>query len=306
MFAPPLTLCGQALRFNEIARQNKVRAFGLEYAVVHLSDGGLLYTTRHGWPWLMNLLPEQWYDDHAYLTKGKRLTGGTGAVYQVPTVRPDGCPKDIVIKFSRYAQHVPLDVPQFFPDDVAIEEAGAAHFNGPFEEFGLLEELRRGYFGPQELNIPTKRPLAIYRPPNRVELWKSGRARGSFYYYKRRLKNDQDFNEDYDHIELDIEREYVAIFEFVKGEDAVDFSQQGLLSEDDLKDLTRRVVKDLNHKGFRVLDQKPKHFVLRKDRRHGGLLKRRGELVYALIDFELLMRTQEYQDFLDSHYTFHI
>ncbi|MFP3422798.1 hypothetical protein R0K19_25865, partial [Bacillus sp. SIMBA_161] len=38
-----------------------------------------------------------------------------------------------------------------------------------------------------------------------------------------------------------------------------------------------------------VLDHKPKHFVLRERKDTGQLLRRHNRLVYALIDFELLL-----------------
>jgi hypothetical protein len=56
----------------------------------------------------------------------------------------------------------------------------------------------------------------------------------------------------------------------------------------------RNVVEDLAGKGFRVLDTKPNHVILRK-RTSGELLRRRGRLTYALVDFELLQRTEEYE-----------
>jgi hypothetical protein len=51
-------------------------------------------------------------------------------------------------------------------------------------------------------------------------------------------------------------------------------------------------------KGFRVLDIKPGHIILRQ-RLDGRLLVRQGRLVYALVDFELLQRTEEYQRWVD-------
>ena len=49
---------------------------------------------------------------------------------------------------------------------------------------------------------------------------------------------------------------------------------------------------DMASKGFRVLDTKPNHIILRR-RRDGSLLRRHGKLVYAMVDFELLQRTPE-------------
>jgi hypothetical protein len=51
---------------------------------------------------------------------------------------------------------------------------------------------------------------------------------------------------------------------------------------------------DLAVKGFRMLDIKPNHIILRR-RLDGSLLARHGRLSYALVDFELLQRTEEYR-----------
>ena len=51
----------------------------------------------------------------------------------------------------------------------------------------------------------------------------------------------------------------------------------------------RRVIRELADKGFRVLDNKPGHVILRR-RRDGTLLQRHGALAYVLVDFELLQR----------------
>ena len=61
----------------------------------------------------------------------------------------------------------------------------------------------------------------------------------------------------------------------------------------------QRVIRDLAAKGFRMLDVKPSHLILRT-RRDGSLLTRRGKLVYLLVDFELLQFTEAYRDWLAS------
>jgi hypothetical protein len=83
----------------------------------------------------------------------------------------------------------------------------------------------------------------------------------------------------------------------VKGHDAQEMFERGLLSKAEMEQLTRRATREMEQKGFRVLDNKPRHIILREWPK-GQLLRRHGELVYALIDFELLQRTEEYEKFL--------
>ncbi|MFW6106827.1 MAG: hypothetical protein ACOC8H_01565, partial [bacterium] len=68
----------------------------------------------------------------------------------------------------------------------------------------------------------------------------------------------------------------------------------GALSARQAAALVVEVIEDLAAKGFRILDMKPDHIILRQ-RPDGRLLVRHGRFVYALIDFELLQRSEEYQ-----------
>ncbi len=45
-----------------------------------------------------------------------------------------------------------------------------------FEEFSLLMELRSGVTGPRDIRIRTQKPLAIYVPSERLQLWQTGRS----------------------------------------------------------------------------------------------------------------------------------
>ena len=77
------------------------------------------------------------------------------------------------------------------------------------------------------------------------------------------------------------------------GTDAEALVREGTLSLQDVAALMVDVIDDLAAKGFRVLDTKPNHIILRT-RPHGNLLRRSGRLAYALVDFELLQRTESY------------
>ncbi len=279
--------------FDRLPPDMIVRAFGVEYGHVQPREGGDLYVTRYGWRWLRQLLPANWYTERRYATQGTKLPG-SGHVYHVITKPVRGKRLDMVVKFSRVAREVPLEIATTFPDDVPPEVIANARFNSPMEEFGLVMELRRGAYGPKHGRVLTQRPLAIYAPPEEFELWQLGRDHGRFHAHWHLLAQDQ--GDRPKAIELDIKRMYVLLYSWIKGEDAQDALSAGDISEWDCNRLTAVAIQDLRTKGFRVLDNKPRHFILRKRRRGQEVMRRDdGRIVYGLVDFELLQRTREYQ-----------
>lgn len=270
-----------------------VRAFGVEYARSRDEDGGELFITKYGWPMARYLDPACWYRGGRYLEHGQRLTQGTGTVYLFRASQPGEPRAEFVIKICRFAEYVPLFMPSTLPENLPGYLAEQARFNSPFEEFGLIEDMRRGRFGPPDLHIRTKRPLAIYCTPTRHALWQLGRSEGEFAEYQRDLGRDQRGLQEKDRVLLDIERQYILLFGWVCGENAEALHIEGELSSAQLSELTRRVNSDLALKGFRILDNKPRHFILRR-RKNGQLIRRKGELIYVQVDFELLQRTENY------------
>ncbi len=279
--------------FDRLPPEMIVRAFGVDYGHVHPREGGDFYVTRHGWPTLAQLLPSNWYSDQWYARHGIKLPG-SGHVYHVSTRPVRGKSIDVVVKFSRVAREISLEVATTFPDDVTPEIIANARFNSPMEEFGLVTELRRGAFGPKDLRILTQRPLAIYAPAEEFELWELGRDQSRFHPHWHLLAEDQGNRPKA--IELDIKRIYVLLYSWIKGEDAEDALRAGYITADECRKLTLQAIQDLRSKGFRVLDNKPKHFILRKRRRGQKVMRREGDrIVYGLVDFEFLQRTALYQ-----------
>lgn len=280
--------------FDDLPRGRLLRAFGVEYAHLRPPEGGDLYVTPWGWPWVDRLLPGCWHADRGYRTRGERLRTATGRVYRFPTHGPGTPPLDLVVKFSRVAQDVPLIVGTSFPDDVDPEAIAGARFNSPMEEFGLVAELRRGVAGFPGTRVLTQRPLAIYVPPEEFQLWELGRTASDFDSHRRRLDRDQDDRAKA--VELDIRRVYVLLYNWIKGSDAQECHAAGALRREEFLGLAPRVHRELADRGFRVLDNKPRHFILRRSSRDGRLLRDRdGRLVYGLVDYELLQRTPEHQ-----------
>jgi hypothetical protein len=141
---------------------------GVDYVHFKTADGGDLYLTRFGVPFWKNLLPENWYAREWFESKRERLEG-TSTIYKVPTRTVNGKSLNLVVKWSRVGEVVPLDT-------LTINKFIHAEFNSPFEEFSLLMELRRGELGPGGIHIRTQRPMGIYVPSERLQDWQTGRS----------------------------------------------------------------------------------------------------------------------------------
>jgi hypothetical protein len=260
-----------------------MRLLGVDYVHVPTRNGGDLYLTRFGLPFLEHLQLENWREDVWFEKKRQRLLG-TSMVYRVPTKVVNGLALDLVVKYSRVGEDVPLDTMTF-------EKFSHAEFNSPYEEFSLVMELRERKVAERVL---THRPLAIYLPPERLELWQTGRSTHRIEHKKAKFRD----------VELDIYRHYVLIYQWVKGESADAALAVAIPGAEkraeEMKRLTLKAKACLERSGFLVVDHKPAHLIVRW-RRDGALLRARGgDYAYALIDFELLQRTPEHEQEIQS------
>lgn len=280
--------------FNNDTRGTRCSAFGVDYLRFDEPDGGQLYVTRYGYRVLPDLRPEVWFHNKRYRKEGERLAGGTGSVFRMPAAELAGKPFDMVVKFSRFAQKVPLFIATHILKKVRTDWVENARFNNPFEEFGSLVSLRRAQADKLGGRIRTGRALAIYTPGRRYPIWQLDRTRSRFIRHEKAVERDQAKSTQPGKIKLEIDRDYVVLYEWVKGEDAESLYLEGVLNEQQLLALSDRVQQELETAGFYVLDNKPKHFILRRRQHNGqGLLTRHGKLVYTLIDFELLRRIED-------------
>ncbi|MBC7237936.1 MAG: hypothetical protein H5T69_19000, partial [Chloroflexi bacterium] len=206
----------------------------------------------------------------------------------------------LVVKNSRVGEDVPLDTHTLY-------EFLRAEFNSPWEEFALVMELREGAFGPPDISIKTQLPLAIYVPPERVQLRHTGRSRHKIQKIVRRHPG----------IDLDILRQYKLVYQWIEGLDIVQaFREIGLPHEElvrHLRAITNKVIADLRLKGFIVADMKPDHIIIGEehvqrmralgdgDSEEGRARQceylhsvvEKGE--HSIVDYELLMRTPEHE-----------
>ena len=255
-----------------LARQPLITVLGVKYLQLRMEDGTDLYVAEHGLPFTKCLLPENHWYDQAWRDRHSVRLPGTSALYRMTTKEVDGRSKEIVIKWNRMGQDI--------PGETATADLAGAEFNSPFMEFSLVLEMRKTrYESPGQLH--THKPLAIYVPRKFVEGERLGRRRYKMEAIQRR----------HDEIDLDWNRNYAVIYEWLKGIDAAEAHRKGLIDQEGMVGLIQRADRDLQSKGFRVQDNKPQHIIVRPAP-NGGLTKdKSGGVLYGLVDFELLGRT---------------
>ena len=254
------------------APQPLITVLGVKYLHLRMGDGTDLYVTEHGLPFTKCLLPENHWCDQAWRDAHSVRLPGTSTLYRVTTKEVDGRSREIVIKWNRMGQDI--------PGETAVVDLAGAEFNSPFMEFSLVLEMRSArHESPGRLY--THKPLAIYVPRKFVEGERLGRRRYKMEAIQR----------SHDEIDLDWNRNYAVIYEWLKGIDAAEAHREGLIDHDEMFGLVHGASHDLRSKGFRVRDNKPQHIIVRPDA-NGGLVKdSSGAPLYGLVDFELLGRT---------------
>jgi len=255
-----------------------VSLLGVDYARLKTEDGGDLYLTRFGLPLREHLLPENWYEAKWFAERRIPLEG-TSTIYRLPTRPVRGRSLELVVRFSRMGQEIPLGT-EFISDNVQAE------FNTPFEELALVTALRTAHCGSTRPRMFTHKPLAIYEPAMQLQDWQTGRRESKMAAKRAR----------HPEVKLDNSRLYILIYGWIDGMNAVQAARALGMAKKSvrgfLRDTTVAAIHDLSRQGFRVLDIKAEHIILRI-RRDGSLLRRRsGELAYALVDYELLERVE--------------
>jgi hypothetical protein len=265
---------------------------GVPYVHIKSSEGGDMYLTRLGLQDHDELRVENWFAPNWFAERRARLDG-TSSVFRVPTRQVNGKSLELVVKNCRVGEDVPVDTH-------TIEEAVGAEFNSPWEEFSLVMELREGAFGPRNFSLNSQRPLAIYIPPDCMQLWQSGRSLAKINRVKARHPG----------VELDILRQYKLVYEWIPGYNVIDLLRRGGVfgraCDTVALELNALVTQHLDEKGYVVADMKPQHIIV-SEKDGNALLdgsasaggstftSRLHELIfehrYSVVDYELLVRT---------------
>lgn len=281
-----LTL-GRGLKpaFDEAPDRFRRRISGVDYLHLRGRQNGDLFITREGWPVASCLVPERWFAGERFRKPGQALAGATGAVYRVPIAHPARSAFALVVKFSRFGQDVGITVAdELIGDPAFMARVDHAEFLPPFEEFANLCRLRRQARG----LFATKAPLAIYSPPTRYLAWQLGRKNHLQWTYRRQLSASQNDDPAATKVEYDWERIYILLYRWMDGLDLEQAQTAGLVSSTQMIDWTRRAAHDLQRLGWMVLDHKPRHLIVRPQRKSRSILVRHHRPVLGLVDYELL------------------
>ena len=267
---------------------------GVTYAHSNTSDGGDLYLTPFGLKVSDLLQVENWFEPSWFKSKRRRLEG-TSAVHHEPTKEVNGRSIELVVKNCRMGEDVPLETH-------TLKDFLSTEFNSPWEEFALVMEMRAGKFGSSDVMIRTQEPLGIYVPPERLQMWQTGRSIDKVNKIAAR----------YPGIDLDILRQYKLIYAWIPGQDLIQLFRGFGLKDDALADaimpLTYKAIRDLEIKGYAVADMKPAHVILGEAdvaeiESATGSVAEKVEFVssritggqYSVVDYELLLRTPEHE-----------
>ncbi|MGA1236528.1 MAG: hypothetical protein ACO34E_06635 [Limisphaerales bacterium] len=249
---------------------------GLEYFHAQTAEGGDLFLTVHGRPFVEHLLPEKWLSPVWFKAHRDRLRG-TSTIYHAQTQPVGGRSLELVVRYNRVGEDIPVDT-------VTRQLRPNVEFKCPFEEFATLEDLRSARVGGGR-RIYTKRPLAVYSPPKCLEVWQTGRSEERFALKQAQVPEGC----------LDIHRQYIVVYGWIRGLDmrqAVE-GRNSRTAHHLLVETMAEVERDLAEAGYGVLDMKPEHIIVRLDGNGEVVRRRDGRLMYALIDYELLERVAQ-------------
>lgn len=285
---------------NPTQQKALVNVLGVVYLHTRTEDGGDLYLTRFAESRQGHLDIGNWYEE-SWFTKHRVRLEGTSSVFRVPTRPVDGLSLDLVVKHCRVGEDVPINTH-------TLEEFVSAEFNSPWEEFSLVMEMADKQHGRRPEWIKAQRPLAIYVPPQRMQLWQSGRSRAKINRIRARHPG----------IDIDILKQYKLIYEWIRGKNLAEIFEHIPMDLPDtvhhLKTMQKMAFEDLSKKGYHMADMKPEHVIIDEEdceriERAGrigdaGASRRQMDMVYQLmnagnysvIDYELLFRTPEHED----------
>lgn len=280
-------------------KETLVNVLGVVYVHTKTNDGGDLYLTRFAENHRKHFNIYNWYEKN-WFNKHKIRLKGTGSVYKVPTKKINGKSLDLVVKNCRVGEDVPLDTH-------TLQEFCDAEFNSPWEEFSLVEEMREGIYGPADLKIKTQLPMAIYVPPEKMQIWQSGRSRSKINRIRAKHPG----------IDLDILKQYILTYRWIDGYNLPEVFEHIRVPRQELSGhlerLDKTVMADIDKKGYLVADTKPEHIIISVNdtlrikeigqSQADDAIKEQlyylynliGIGSYSLVDYELLFRTSVHE-----------
>ena len=202
-------------------------------------EGGDLYVTRLGWPWLAQLLPAHWYTDEWYARRGEAARLHRSRVSRAHAAGGRQAARTWSSNsraWHRTSLHRDLLSRQGAAGDARDRTLQQPH-GGVRAGHGAATRRLRSH-GPAH---PHAAPAGRSTPRPRSSISGSwAAAQGSFLQHDRLLAEDQE--NAVKAIELDIRRIYVLLYRWIKGSDAEESFEAGDLTEPNFRGLTPRVI----------------------------------------------------------------
>ncbi len=272
--------------FDDVPAPHRCCLMGVNYVHLKGMQGGDLYVTRFGWSSLACLMPDVWFVGEKFRKLGRLLAGATGAVYRIPVSHRTGRNIALVAKFSRAGQDIGITVidKDLNLDDFENERIVDAEFLAPFSEFQAVHLLRSA----TSSLFRTKQPLAIYSPPTQYHDWKLGRKASLTDRLNYQLLASQTDIPENQRVTYKWDRLYILLYRWIDGIDAEQAALRGCINEQTMISLGRLARTSMRNSGWMVCDHKPRHVIVRPLAK-GGVLRHHGQIVWALVDYELLV-----------------
>ena len=147
----------------------RIKILDVYYYHLTLDDGDEMYITDHGFRYWQNLLPENFWKDKDWFLKHSVRQQGSSNVYKISTKAIEEESIDIVMKWNRMGEDIPGAT---FEGDALTD----ARFLSPFEEFQILQELRKSVQY-ENYMVELQLPLAIYVPTGASDPVELGRRK---------------------------------------------------------------------------------------------------------------------------------
>jgi hypothetical protein len=245
------------------------------YRHLMFEDGDEMYITDQGLGVCQHLFPDSFWKDSAWFSAHSERQHGSGCVYKIATKPVAGESLDIVMKWNRMGADIPGETDE-------TGDLTNARFLSPFEEFQFLQELKEG-LQYSHMKLELQAALAIYVPSGREDSARRGRRKYLMDFIRKRHEQE---------VEIDIERNYAVIYQWMEGINASQAYRQGYIDEKDIHDLIDDAAVTMKDNGFVVRDHKAEHLIVKPI---GTNLLRdgAGNVAYGYVDYELLERTPE-------------
>ena len=252
-----------------VTAESLLSVLGVVYSHRKTGDGGDMYLTRFGIQYADLLELENWYE-LAWFEARRRAARGHQR--RLPGARPERWTAGASNWWSKTAA---------WAKTCRWKRARSSNSSTPNStargrSSRLSWSCAKGNTGRPTSRCNTQEPLAIYVPPEKMQIWQSGRSYEKINRIRARHPG----------IDIDILRQYKLIYGWIRGKDIQQlFTETGMPRKRCRQRLAPADEKghgDLDRKGYVMVDMKPSHVIIgEEDAKSVGAVGGRGRRGHA-------------------------